>query len=47
MDVLTSKRAGVRAPAIPKGEGDSRIRNYIGREGVLKSVKDPLVLALE
>jgi hypothetical protein len=26
---------------------DSRIRNYIGEEGVLKSTQIPLILALE
>jgi hypothetical protein len=41
MAVLTSKRAGVRARDPLKERRDSRIRNYIGREGVLKSLTGP------
>jgi hypothetical protein len=47
MDVLTSKRAGFGRPRSPKERRDSRIRNYIGREGVLKSEASSLVLVFE
>jgi len=46
MAVLTSK-GGVWARDPLREREDSRIRNYIGREGVLKSSMWPLVLVFE
>src|SRR5947209_8716020 len=47
MAVLTSKRRGFGRPRSPKERRDSRMKNYIGRECLLKSVDGRLVLVFE
>jgi hypothetical protein len=47
MAVVTSKKAGFGRPRSPKERRDSRIENYIGREGLLKRKAQLLVLEYE